>query len=325
MSTKSTGKGIFTISLDFELYWGMLDVCPADTIANDLLGTKGAVKEMLRLFKQYHIHATWATVGLLFANNREEAIQYSPAILPRYKNQKLSAYDYLQKNQQLNPHYHFAPELIKHIQSEQGQEIATHTFSHYYCLEEKPSITAFKADIIAAINIAKIQGIELKSIVFPRNQWDAKCLAELQKLGISSYRGNEKHAIYQALNEESITVTKRIIKQLDAIINLSGFNTYPVETNQQHILNIPASRQLRSHSKWLSFLNKAKLKRICGAMEHAAKQGEIFHLWWHPEDFGVHTASRIRFLEKILKKHQQLQQQYGMQSLNMAEISALSH
>lgn len=321
-------RGIFTISLDFELYWGMLDVCSANEMADDLFGTAFAVQEMLRLFKQYRIHATWATVGLLFAKNTEEAIRYSPTVLPHYQNKKLDAHkylrEYLQDNQQLEPQFHFAPELIKQIQATEGQEIATHTFSHYYCLEEKPSADAFRADLVAAINIAKQQGIELKSLVFPRNQWSSECLLILKELGISSYRGNEKHWMYQPLSEKKITFIRRIIKQLDAVINLSGFNTYPIKTSQQQPINIPASRQLRSHGKWLSFLDRAKLKRICDAMEHAAKQGEVFHLWWHPEDFGVQTESRIIFLEKILKKYQQLQNQYGMQALNMAEISTIS-
>ena len=315
-------QGIFTISLDFELFWGMLDVCSADEFSEDLNGTPYAITEMLRLFTQYKVHATWATVGLVFAKNAQDAAQYFPNIEPSYLKKQLNAYYYLREHPELENVYHFAPKLVELIQNTAHQEIASHTFSHYYCLENTPSIEAFQADMQAAIKIAEDKGIELKSLVFPRNQWNSDYLSILKQCGISSYRGNENSWLYQASSENNIPIFKRIIKQFDALINLSGFHTYPIEqVKQTYPHNIPASRQLRSHGKRWSFLNAAKKKRICQSMEHAAKHGEIFHLWWHPEDFGHNTTACIQFLESILQYYQKMRIQYNMQSLNMGEIA----
>jgi peptidoglycan/xylan/chitin deacetylase (PgdA/CDA1 family) len=315
-------QGIFTISLDFELYWGMLDVCSAEEFSEDLNGTPYAVKEILRLFTQYQVHATWATVGLLFAQDIQEATDYFPEIEPRYQNKQLNPYRYLQQNSNLENTYHFAPDLLELIQQTQHQEVASHTFSHYYCLENTPSIEAFKADMQAAIKIAENKGIKLESLVFPRNQWNSDYLSILKQWGISSYRGNEDSWLYQASSEDNIPLFKRIIKQFDALINLSGFHTYPLtQIKQSTPYNIPASRQLRSHGKRWSFLNAAKKKRICDEMEYAARQGEIFHLWWHPEDFGNNTVACIQYLESILQHYQKMRIQYNMQSLTMSEIS----
>ena len=56
--------GIFTISLDFELHWGVHDQRPLAAYARNLLGAREAIPRMLELFDA--IALTWATVGLLF-------------------------------------------------------------------------------------------------------------------------------------------------------------------------------------------------------------------------------------------------------------------
>jgi hypothetical protein len=58
-------------------------------------------------------------------------------------------------------------------------------------------------------------------------------------------------------------------------------------------------------------------------MEDAAVNRKIFHLWWHPHNFGVNTAQNIAFLKNILDHFHKLREDYGMASLNMGEISDL--
>ncbi len=47
----------------------------------------------------------------------------------------------------------------------------------------------------------------------------------------------------------------------------------------------------------------------------------MYHLWWHPHNFGVNLDKNIDFLEKILQYYQQLNVQGKMQSLNMGKMS----
>jgi len=54
-------------------------------------------------------------------------------------------------------------------------------------------------------------------------------------------------------------------------------------------------------------------------MEYAAENKKLFHLWWHPHNFGVNTDENISFLEEILLYFKELQKRYGMLSLNMNE------
>ena len=62
----------------------------------------------------------------------------------------------------------------------------------------------------------------------------------------------------------------------------------------------------------------------CLILLYCNKNKEIFHLWWHPHNFGVNTNQNIEFLDEILSSFKDMQKQYKMQSLNMGEISNLT-
>lgn len=317
-------NGIFIISLDFELYWGLRDKRTLIGYRENLLGVRKAVEEILNIFNSYNIHATWATVGFLFFSNINELRKYYPAKLPTYNNAKLNPYQYIDNNDNLQNLYHFAPELLKLICKYNRQEIGTHTFSHYYCLESDQTIEQFKSDIYSAIIIARNKQLKIKSLVFPRNQWNEKYLFVLRELGIRCYRGNEINWLYNAVNEKNNHIFRRILRLLDAYINISGYNTYNIsEIEKKEPFNIPASRFLRPFSKRLILFENLRFKRIKKAMTYAAKTNTIFHLWWHPHNFGINTYQNISFLRKILQHFIWLQKKYGMRSYNMGEISNL--
>ena len=67
-------QGIFIISLDFELNWGVHDVFPLERYGENLLGAREAIPRMLELFQRFDIHATWATVGMLYFENKKELL-----------------------------------------------------------------------------------------------------------------------------------------------------------------------------------------------------------------------------------------------------------
>src|SRR5260221_9147455 len=84
-------KGVNTISLDFELHWGVSENKTVAQYYKNLASTRIAIEEMLRLFQQHKIHVTWATVGMLFCKDKKELLEYCTKInKPSYKNQKLN-------------------------------------------------------------------------------------------------------------------------------------------------------------------------------------------------------------------------------------------
>jgi hypothetical protein len=277
------------------------------------------------LFTEYGIHATWATVGFLFFENREDLIKGSPIKKPFYSNKKLSSYneiDNIGPNETKDP-FHCAPSLIKLIISTPNQEIASHTFSHYYCLEKGQNEETFKNDLEAAIAIAKKYNLILESIVFPQNQINDKYLPICKEMGIKAYRGNESSWIYKTGRLESESLIRRALRLMDAYFNISGHNTYSPD-NISHTLpiNIPSSRFLRPYSKRMKFLEPLRLHRILSDLDYAAKNGLIYHLWWHLYNFGDNTKENMEFLKKLLDHFLNLREKYGMKSLNMKELTS---
>ncbi|MBV2132968.1 polysaccharide deacetylase family protein [Pseudomonas sp. MAP12] len=318
--------GIFTVSLDFELYWGVRDKRSIEQYRHNLLGVRQAVPAMLQVFRDHDVHATWATVGFLFFDSRESLMQNLPRLLPSYAQTVLSPYPYIQSSDCLEATYHFAPDLLDMIEACAGQEIGTHTFSHYYCLEQGQTLEQFAADISAAVATARARGLRMDSIVFPRNQWSRDYLATLSQLGIRCFRGNERSWIYQARADAQETRLQRALRLLDAYLNLSGHNTYRIaECLREQPFNFPASRFLRPYSKSLARFEWLRLRRIKAAMSDAAIHGKLFHLWWHPHNFGTNTFQNIHFLTRIAEHYRDLNRRYGMRSLNMGEICRLGN
>ncbi|TFG24462.1 MAG: hypothetical protein EU529_04175 [Promethearchaeota archaeon] len=106
-------KGILIVSLDFELYWGLRDTIPLKKCRDNLLGVYKAIPAILKLFKTYEIHATWAIVGFLFFENWRTLMKKLPDIRPKYRNDKFSPNNYINEiylSDKLNS-YHFCSSL----------------------------------------------------------------------------------------------------------------------------------------------------------------------------------------------------------------------
>ena len=137
-SDGSGRRGVFCISLDFELMWGAKEKWTPRGYGRNILREREVVPRMLDAFERNGIHATWATVGVLFCESKDELIARAPTERPRYVDQSYSSYAYLNQIGQTEREdpYHFAPSLLALVRDTPDQEIATHTFSHFYTLEE---------------------------------------------------------------------------------------------------------------------------------------------------------------------------------------------
>jgi len=322
-------NSIFTISLDFELHWGGFEKWPLDEAKKQyFLTTRKLIPQLLDLFEQHGVHVSWATVGMLMHENKAQLEQNFPEEKPSYEYEHLSAYHFLEsvgigEDEHEDP-YHYAHSLVKDIVSRRGQELSSHSFAHYYCNEAGQKLEQFDADCKAIQKAADQYGKSLKSLVFPRNQFNADYLKVCKENGIEIIRSNPVDWWWNtedgALNESK---WKRLNRGLDAYFNVGGKTSYGVEAIQQEngVYLLPASRLLRPYNPKESFLNQKKINRIKKEMTIAAKYGEFYHLWWHPHNFGNHSEENMDGLREILTHYSFLQKEYGMESLNMGEIA----
>lgn len=308
--------GEFVISLDFELLWGVRDHATRDGFRTNALGARRAIPLMLERFANNGIAATWATVGMLFAANRDELLAALPPaeLRPCYANPALSNYGYLDEvgpDERRDPMY-YAASLIQRIADCPGQEIGTHTMSHFYCLEPGATAAAFDADLKAACALAQARGLTLRSIVFPRNQYALEHLEIAHRHGLTRYRGNPPGWAYLPGSGTAQHLPRRALRLLDAHTGLLGPHLYTPRD-----ANVRASIFLRPCAGRLTTLHTRHLAVIQKAMSEAARTGQGLHLWWHPHNFGIETEANLEALDRLIGHFIRLKGEYGMVSRSM--------
>jgi len=317
--------GALVISLDFELHWGMRDhVAPDDARYRRLPEARRAVRDLVTLFGARNIRATWATVGFLFASNRRELEAHAPTLRPIYARPELNPYvEAMGPDEEHDPE-HLAGSLVDLIGASAGQEIGSHTFSHYYCLEPGQSEATFRADLAAAQSIARGRGLELTSLVLPRNQWNPAYTDAVLALGFRCIRGPQRTRGHEARPSGGRNALRRGARLADTYVGVSP----PPTTQWDEVLSpsglcdVPASAFLRPFNPARRLLEPLRRARLRSGLRQAARHGRIFHLWWHPHNFSQHLSENVALLEQVLDEFDRLATSEGMQSLTMADVAS---
>ncbi len=314
--------GVFVVSLDFELAWGGFDV-RSGSYNRNLYGARLVVPQILKLFEQHSFRATWATVGGLMCNNPAELNEFTAAhTTPALSTKVRGLLDCLARNPEFNELY-FAPDHVQRIRNSPGQELATHTFSHLFCLEQGARPQDLEADLICAMAVSKLKtGLEPRSIVFPRNQFSAEHLTIVRALGIGAFRGAPRFPCHAPGPKGQQTLVHRAQRYLDSYVPSSRTLIHPIATlGTSEPVDIPASLFFRPRSTNGNPLNHLRMTRIKNLMKDAATSDALFHLWWHPHNFGVHSAESLRDLESILIWFRRLADQSGYRNLTLTELA----
>jgi hypothetical protein len=319
---ESTQRGALVLSLDVELYWGVRDhVQPGQHYEANIRGARAVIPRLLELFAEFEIACTWATVGFLFASERGEALSVAPKALPAYHRGVLNPYPDLEACAERDP-LRFAADLIELIRRTPRQEIGTHTFSHYYCLEPGQRPEEFEADIAAACAIANQAGIFLSSIVFPRNQHNASYDGILAQRGIRVFRGNPASAWWRPA--ANATTTSRLLRAAEAFVSLGADPTYPWSSIPQDsgMSDVRASLFLRPVSSECSLGAVLQRRRLGQLIRSAARRGRVLHLWWHPHNFGRFPEANLRQLRWVLEEFSRCSTEHGMLSMSMSDAAS---
>lgn len=323
-----TLPGALVISLDFELDWGLRERGLRSEDARARVdGARRVVPMLLGLFEEFDVAATWAIVGFLFAANREEALRHAPALRPGYLDPRLDPYrQEIGEDEDEDP-LHFAASLVERIRATPRQEVATHTFSHFYCNEPGQDASHFASDLDAAVSIAAARGIQLRSIVFPRNQHNPAYDPVLIRAGIRAYRGlPDSWAWRFRTARESAMPLRRAARLLDAYVDVGVGRPLPWARVRQPngLANVAATTMLRASTRLRDPLRGPRLRRLLHGMTGAARTRRIFHIWWHPHNFGLLPEENVAFVRELLRHFDVLRARHGMRSLSMAEVAELA-
>jgi peptidoglycan/xylan/chitin deacetylase (PgdA/CDA1 family) len=311
------------ISLDFELHWGVRDhSAPQAGVADSLIASRDMVTTLAELFVQRHIRATWATVGLLFASTADEAGRHMPALRPTYDRPELDPYGEPIGRDEHDDPLHLAGSLVDQLCGLEGQEVASHTFSHFYCLEDGPDESAFGADLRAAQEAASARGLRLKSLVLPRNQWRDDYASIVLATGFECIRGPQPGWANRSRRGEDTSLGVRAARLATTYAGpaLHTFGWDQV-AEPSGLCNIPASTFLRPLSPRTRSLESRQYHRIVAGLRDAARQGRILHLWWHPQNFVTDPQANLALLARVLDELDRLRETEGMRSLSMGDVN----
>lgn len=317
-------RGSFIISLDFELHWGVRDVLTLSAHKDYFLRARDAIPELLRIFREHEVHATWATVGFLFARDKRHLMAHLPERRPTYADRRFDPYPALGdigEDEGRDP-FHYAPSLLHAISETPGQEIGSHTFSHYYCLERGQTVEAFEADVEAARAIGEPFGSVTDALVFPRGQYNPNYRDALARHGVRAYRVSPEFPPYRPRRAGDENVAHRGLRLIDSYIPLGGSYGDEPSPDPSGTVALRAGLFLRPFSPRRRRLEPLRIRRLKRAMRDAAVVGRDFHLWWHPHNFGTHTAENLALLAEVLREYRVLRERCGWPSRTMTEAAA---
>ncbi len=261
----------FCISIDCELAWGVHEQISHKFIEKTLELDEKICFDLLSIFNEFDINATWAIVaGMLDKNN------------PMIKN--------------YNPKAWYNPKIIEKIQnSKQYQEIASHSYAHpnFINFSEKE----IEEDFQKAEYFFNNYGIKINTFIFPRNK--IRYLNLLNKYGIKIYRGLDK-SFYKKVYKYNKLLGK-FANILDKTVPLSANSVSPI-ISLHHLIELQSSLLFISRNGYKKIITEYSIfSKAKKAIDNAIKNKECFHLWFHPSNFYYNTESQFLLLKKILE------------------------
>ena len=254
----------------------------------------------------------------MFASTKADYKKFKPLFTPSYVKLNLDPYKQMIGESEESDKFYYAASLVELIDNSKNQEIASHTYCHYYCKEIGQTKLEFENDVrsMALISSDKISK-PIKSIVFPRNEVNMEYFDVLIKNGFTHFRGNPENFFYSK-GHRRFNLPVRLLRLLDSYINITG-NQVSIKETYNGLINIVGNRILRPYSN-NSILNLLMIRRIKNEMLYAAKNNKNYQIYWHPHNFGVNINKNVENLSKVIDYYHVLNKKYGMISSNISEI-----
>lgn len=307
-------KGAFVCSIDTELAWGYahLEDDPSTYEHWESYGrVRDTVERLLALMDRYDIRATFAFVGRLLIDHSNQA---ETSIYPENPQPAAQYFTESRFSEQEFLDRWYAPELIQMVQGAKSEhEIGSHTFSHMIEGEPGYSKSLFEQDLAAAQQHAKSLGLNLKSLIYPKNRVAHVDIAA--RNGFSCYRSVP---VSRTANLPSLP--RRVLQKLDAYLPVPPAVSYPVK--RDGIWELPATSYYRHTAGWarwqINYVRAAKLK---AGIRRAASGKALFHVWFHPYDIASDPKRLLPPLERAFAEVAKLRDAGRLENLTMGEVA----
>lgn len=294
-------RGVFTLSLDFELIWGTVDhggperFCRACKVEREVV-----VDRLLALLAEFDISATWCIVGHLFLSScaPQGEVKHPEIVRPSHS---WSEEDWFEHDpcgsEQTDPVFYGASLIDKIRTCRVPQEIGCHSFSHVIFGDEGCSRQTAVSELAECVRLARERGIELRGFAFPRNQ--VGHLDVLREHGVTCYRGPEP-VWYERAG------MPHMVKRVGHLADVLSARRPPVVVPEESISglwNIPGSMlYFPMHGRRRYIPLSRRVRRAVKGLERAAVERRIFHLWFHPTNLADETERMFAGLRSIFER-----------------------
>jgi peptidoglycan/xylan/chitin deacetylase (PgdA/CDA1 family) len=315
-------KGVFTLSLDFELIWGTADLGLEDFKRICRIEREVVIDRLLELFEEFEFPATWAILGHLFLDKCESknGTKHPEIVRPNFSWITEDWFAHDPGGVETDESIHLGRRLVEKIRScRVPQEIGSHSFSHVVFGDQGCSPETAESEIAECVRVAREQGLELKSFVFPRNE--VGHLEVLKKYHFTSFRGVEENWYENRIVPERV---RRGLRLFDVLRAAPPPAVLPQMT-KEGLLNIPGSAMFfPMHGFRRRIPMSLRVRRCLKGLNKAAQTKKIFHLWFHPSNMVDEMETMFAGLREILQHAAKLKKEGRLDFLTMGEISDLA-
>ena len=299
------------ISIDTEMAWGIVHRGSPNTY--DWPEEREVLAALLDVFDRYEVPATWAIVGHLFLDGCERigGRAHPEIIRPDYawRDADWFADDPCEAATTTSRWY--APDLVEAIiERATAHEIASHGFSHVMIGAEGCSAEAFDSELRAAAEAARRFDVRLRSFVYPRNSVGHQDV--LRRHGYVAYRGARPDP-FAALPG----LRGRLVRTADQIRPTRLSVVSPVD--EDGLWNFPATalygmdRRRGDARLWHHQLERR--------LDHAARHGGLFHLWFHPHNLQRDPERALKGLQGICERAARLRDAGGLDTMTFGGLA----
>jgi peptidoglycan/xylan/chitin deacetylase (PgdA/CDA1 family) len=287
-------RGAFTLSLDFELIWGTVDIAGVEGFqAACLFERARIVDDLLALLDEFEIPATWCVVGHLFLDRCDG--EHADLKRPTHAWQRGDWFEADPGGKEDGRSVFLGKSLVEKILScPTKQEIGFHSFSHVIWGDPGCSREVAESEIRACVDAAAWTGTRPVSFVFPRNR--VGHLDVLAEYGIRVFRGPGPRWYER---DENPGPLGRLAHLAEVALGRPAPTVLPVAT-APGLVNLPGSMiYLPAHGIRGLIPVERRVRRALTGLRAAADHRRVFHLWFHPTNLADRYAPMMHGLRTI--------------------------
>jgi peptidoglycan/xylan/chitin deacetylase (PgdA/CDA1 family) len=313
--------GAFTLSLDFELIWGTLDlVGPEGFRAACERERADVIPRLLELLDQFEIQATWCVLGhvMLRGCRPVDGRKHPEIVRPSHASHEADWFVHDPCSDEDRAPVFYGRSLVEDVmRCRTPQEIGCHSFSHVVFGDPGCSREAAASELAACLRIADEIGAEMRSFAFPRNL--VGHLDLLREHGFRCFRGPEP--TWHQGGGQGIR-TKRVGHLFD-VVTARRPPVVGAQRTPEGIVNIPGSMVFfPMHGRRRHIPVRLRVRRAVAGLERAVREQRVFHLWFHPTNLADEPDAMFSGLEQVFERVSSLRRAGRLEVLPMKAYAA---